>query len=93
MPRLFRKYHRILAIIISLPLFLTVISGVGYTIADEWFENKAFGDFLLGIHTMEIVHLEKIYPVLNSLGVVGLLITGLTMTGLFKQKNPPKEIS
>jgi hypothetical protein len=35
---------------------------------------------------MELLDLEKIYPLLNGLGVIGLLITGLSMTGLFGKK-------
>jgi hypothetical protein len=35
---------------------------------------------------MEIIHLEKIYPILNGLGLIGLLITGLSMTGLFRER-------
>lgn len=82
--RLFRKYHRTLAIIACLPLLLTVISGVGYTLFEEWFGQGEIGEFLLQIHTFEIFHLEKIYPLLNGLGLIGLLITGITMTGAFR---------
>ncbi|WP_013324596.1 hypothetical protein [Gloeothece verrucosa] len=92
MLRAFRKYHRQIAIIAALPLILTVITGVGYTIVDEWFEQGELGEFLLGIHTFEIIHLEKIYPLLNGLGLIGLLVTGLSMTGLFKKRPKPTNI-
>ncbi len=36
MNRLFRKYHRWLALIILLPLALTVITGMLTTVAQEW---------------------------------------------------------
>ena len=85
MNRIFRKYHRTLAIILCLPLFLTVLTGVGYSIFDEWLEQEQFAGLLLKIHTMEILHFEKFYPLLNGLGLVGLLITGLTMTNLFRE--------
>jgi hypothetical protein len=91
MNRIFRKYHRILAMIICLPLLLTLISGVAYTILNEWVDNESLSEFLLGIHTMEIVHLERIYPVLNGIGVLGLLVTGLTMTGFLQQKSVPRK--
>ena len=90
MLRAFRKYHRLLAIIISLPLILTVITGVGYTIFKEWLKNRDFGKFLLEIHTMEILHLEKIYPVLIALGTIGLLVTGLSLMGVFRKSSFPK---
>jgi hypothetical protein len=63
---------------------------VGYTIVDEWFEQGKIGHFLLEVHTMEILHLEKIYPLLNGVGLIGLLVTGLTMTNLFR-KQPVSE--
>jgi hypothetical protein len=44
--RTFRKYHRSLAIILSLPLILTVLTGVGYTIFEEWFGQDKIGEFL-----------------------------------------------
>lgn len=90
MIRAFRKYHRQIAIAVSLPLILTVISGVGYSLFDEWFEQEKIAEFLLEIHTMEILHLEKIYPLLNGLGLIGLLVTGLSMTGLFKKSSKQK---
>jgi hypothetical protein len=86
----FRKYHRLIAIAVSIPLIVTVITGVGYTIFDEWLEQGEIGEFLLKLHTFEIIGLEKIYPLLNGLGLVGLLVTGLSMTGLFKKRSQPK---
>jgi hypothetical protein len=65
--RVFRKYHRVLAIICCLPLFLTVITGTAYTILVDWFELEDTAELLLGLHTLEIVHLEKFYPVLNGI--------------------------
>ncbi|BAZ48297.1 hypothetical protein NIES4103_09050 [Nostoc sp. NIES-4103] len=86
MNRMFRRYHRQIAIILCLPLFLTVLTGMGYTIAHEWLHQNEFGSFLLKLHTLEIVHLEAIYPVLNGLGLISLLITGLSLTGLFRTR-------
>jgi len=88
MNRTFRRYHRQIAIILCLPLFLTVLTGMGYTIFDEWLHQDELGRFLLGLHTLEIIHLEKIYPILNGFGLIGLLITGVSMTGLFRQRSP-----
>lgn len=84
--RAFRKYHRAIAIAASLPLILTVLTGLGYTIFDEWFELEGAGTFLLSLHSMSILHLEGIYPLLNGLGLIGLLVTGLSMTGLFNKR-------
>ncbi|MBD2518680.1 peptidase [Nostoc sp. FACHB-973] len=86
MTRMFRRYHRQIAIVLCLPLFLTVLTGMSFTIAHEWLHQDDLGEFLLRLHTLEILHLEKIYPLLNGLGLVGLLITGISMTGLFRTR-------
>jgi hypothetical protein len=84
--RAFRKYHRVLAIILCLPLLLTIVTGMAYTILVEWFQLGDAAELLLGLHTLEIVHLDKFYPVLNGIGLIGLFVTGMTMTNLFKKR-------
>jgi len=87
MKRTFRKYHRILAIIISLPLTLTVLTGMAVTATREWpLSTGLSSSQLLKIHTGEIFHLQASYPILNGLGMIGLLVTGLSMSGLFGRK-------
>lgn len=90
MIRSFRRYHRLIAIVLSLPLFLTVLTGMGYTIADEWLHQEELGEFLMALHTMKILRLDEIYPILDGLGLVGLLVTGISMTGLFRKKRVPE---
>lgn len=86
MKRAFRKYHRLLAIIIFLPLFLTVLTGMAATIAEEWSIDLGLSrSLLLKIHTGEILHLQAIYPILDGLGLIGLLVTGISMSGLFRR--------
>jgi hypothetical protein len=46
MTRMFRRYHRQIAITLCLPLFWTLLTGVGYTIVDEWFGQGQLGAFL-----------------------------------------------
>ncbi|AFY99988.1 hypothetical protein [Calothrix sp. PCC 6303] len=87
MNRAFRKYHRTIAMIVSLPLAITVLTGMATTMVQQW--SFSFGisrSIILQIHTGKIFHLEGIYPILNGLGLIGLLVTGLTMTGLFRGK-------
>ncbi|KOP22634.1 peptidase [Hapalosiphon sp. MRB220] len=87
MKRLFRKYHRTLAIIIALPLVLTALTGMLATIIREWpIDTGLTSGLILSIHTGEIFHLQAIYPMLNGLGIIGLVVTGLSMSGLFNQK-------
>ncbi|MFB8796394.1 MAG: peptidase [Microcoleus sp.] len=90
MKKAFRKYHRILAMIIALPIILTVLTGMATTIVREWPINTEISSrLLLKIHTGEIFHLQAIYPILNGLGMIGLLVTGLSMSGLFDRRKKP----
>ncbi len=90
MKKAFRKYHRILAIIIALPLTMTVVTGMLASMVKEWpIDTGISARFLLKIHTGEIFNLQAIYPVLNGLGMIGLLVTGLSMSGLFRKRKKP----
>jgi len=87
MTRLFRKYHRWLALVVLLPLSLTVITGMLTTMSQEWPINIGLAsNFLLKLHTGEIFGLQAIYPIFNGIGVIGLLVTGASMLGLFGKK-------
>lgn len=88
MKRSFRKYHRWLGVILALPLMLTVLTGILTTFVREWSISIGIpASLLLSIHTGEIFHLEGIYPILNGVGFLGLLVTGLNLSGLFSRKN------
>lgn len=94
MKRAFRKYHRVLATILCLPLALTVLTGMSTTIVGEWSWNLGLSrGLLLKLHTGEIFHLEAIYPILNGLGLIGLLVTGSSMTSVFKARKAKPSIS
>jgi hypothetical protein len=86
MVRTFRKYHRSLAIIMALPLGLTILTGLGYTISEDWLHLDGIGEFLIGLHTGELLGLEDVYPVLNGLGAIGLVVTGIVMSSLTKTR-------
>ncbi len=86
----FRKYHRVIGIIVCVPLLLTVLTGMLATIIGEWSVNIGLSSrLMLKIHTGEIFHLQAIYPILNGFGLIGLLVTGMSMSGLFNQKKKP----
>lgn len=86
MNRLLRKYHRWLAIAFSIPLLTTVLSGIFFTIVVDWFHQRQFGRLLMGIHTGKILGLGEIFPIINGIGLVGLLVTGIYMTSLFRER-------
>jgi hypothetical protein len=88
MKNTFRKYHRLIAPIFCLPLLLTALTGLSITIAEEWLHQEALAAFLL----FKIFKLDAILPVLNGLGLIGLVSTGLSMTGLFSKRRQRRQI-
>ena len=91
--RLVRQYHRKIALVLALPLLLTVLTGMAYTILVEWFQQGAIASTILSLHNGEILGLGSIYPILNGLGLLGLLATGLPMSSLFSKRRTQKEAS
>lgn len=86
MMRSFCKYHCTLAVILALPLLITLTTGISVTLVGEWSVNIGIPrSVLLSIHRGEILGLQGIYPILNGLGLLGLLVTGLSMTSLFRK--------
>jgi hypothetical protein len=84
--RAFRKYHRTLAIVLCLPVLLTILTGMATTMTEEWSVNLGVSrSFILKLHTGEIFHLQGFYPILNGLGLLGLLITGISMSRVFRK--------
>lgn len=86
--RLFRKYHRWLAIVFALPLLLAVATGMAFPIAKSLHQRQLAG-FLIHLHTLETFGLDGIFPIINGMGLLGLLFTGLYMTSLFRQPRSP----
>ncbi len=85
MNRIFRHYHRWLAIVFALPLFTTVITGISFPIAKSLHQRQLAG-MLIHIHTLEIFGLDEVFPTINGIGLLGLLVTGLYMTRLSQQR-------
>jgi hypothetical protein len=79
----FRRYHRLIATLFCLPILFTALTGMSVAIADEWMHQEALAVFLISVHTFQIFRLDAILPVLNGLGLMGLVVTGLMMTGGF----------
>ncbi|ANV85128.1 hypothetical protein AWQ21_12515 [Picosynechococcus sp. PCC 7003] len=78
--RYMRQVHRRLVPIMIAPLLLTMLTGVLFQIADMT-DNGANFAWLLDLHKGEFgpLNLEAIYPFLNGLGLLILIITGLIM--------------
>jgi len=75
-----RKLHRVLAPVMLLPILLTLITGSIYQIVDLGGKGENF-DWLLAWHKghFGILNLEMIYPFLNALGLLILVITEISM--------------
>ncbi|GET44393.1 peptidase [Microseira wollei] len=85
MNRLFRKYHRWLAIAFAVRLLNQIVTGIGFSIAKS-FHQRQWAGFLLHLHTLETFGLEAVFPIINGIGWLGLLIAGLYMTSLLRQR-------
>ncbi|WP_392483176.1 peptidase [Nostoc sp. C110] len=69
-----------------------MLTGIAATLVGEWSANIGVPrSLLLSIHRGEILGLQGIYPILNGLGLLGLLVTGLSMTSLFRKKRSKSE--
>jgi uncharacterized iron-regulated membrane protein len=88
--RAFRKYHRLLALIISLPLGLTILSGMVYSVMLVVFPNGPMLQLMMKIHTGSIVKLGAVYPTLTGLGSIGLLVTGVSL--LWGRRSTPASL-
>lgn len=89
----FRRYHRQLAIVMCLPLALTIVSGMAYPLFSEWLSLNNVAGFLIQVHSGRIFGLQGIYPFLNGLGLAGLLVTGMSMTSLVRQRSVKDALS
>jgi hypothetical protein len=75
-----RKLHFALAPIITLPLLLTIFTGIGFQMAIASGKGSEF-IWLLDLHRGKFgsVNLEMVYPILNGLSLLTMVITGLLM--------------
>ncbi|HEY9619320.1 MAG TPA: peptidase [Crinalium sp.] len=87
-----RKCHQLIALLFCLPLFFTGLTGISIAVADQWFHQDELAAFLISVHTFQIFKLDAILPVVNGLGLIGLVVTGLSMTRLVTKHHKPKRI-
>jgi hypothetical protein len=82
-----RKLHSQFAPLMVLPLFLTLITGSLFQIAEITDHTSEFY-WLLDVHKGKFgrLNLEMIYPFLNSFGLLILAITGISMWWQIRHK-------
>lgn len=75
-----RRLHRFLAPIMVLPLLLTLTTGVLFQFADLTDQERQFR-WLMALHTGHFgaLNLSAIYPFLNALGLLFLVVSGFSM--------------
>ena len=75
-----RRLHRLLAPIMVFPLLLTLITGMLFQVAIVIGKGNTFL-WLLDLHRGKFgsINLEMVYPFLNGLGLLFLVITGIVM--------------
>lgn len=83
----YRKLHRVLGPLLALPIFVTSLTGVWYRVSKSWFGgSEKLGNFLMYIHQGTFLgdDLRVFYVLLNGLGVISMLASGMIMTGIFR---------
>ncbi len=86
----FRKLHRKTALIIFLPLLISALTGIFYRLGKSWFGmSNQLGNIFMIIHQGEYLGtpLVPIYVLLVGLGLLGMIVTGLSMSGIFSQNH------
>ncbi len=101
--RWIRQLHRQLAPFILLPFLITALTGVAYRLGKSWFGlSRDQVHFLMVIHEGEYLGktLEPLYVLLNGLGLLFMLGTGIAMfwqslrrAGWFRPPAPPSKSS
>ncbi|MGB7443050.1 MAG: peptidase [Coleofasciculaceae cyanobacterium] len=92
--RSLRKLHRQLAPILFIPFFLTATTGIIYRIGNSWFGMPAkYAKLMMYIHQGTFVgdQLKPIYVLLNGLGLIAMLVSGIVMSGIFSRSKRPQE--
>jgi uncharacterized iron-regulated membrane protein len=88
----FRRFHRVLALPAFLPLIISATTGIGYRVGKAWFGlSNDQAALLLRIHQGSYLGpvLRVFYVLLLGIGLIGLLVTGIQMTGLFRKRRSP----
>lgn len=91
----FRKLHRKIAPIVFLPLFVTAFTGILYRVARSWFGvSEEIGDMIMFIHQGTFLgkDLRIFYVILNGLGLIAMVVSGIVMSGIFFHRRKTKTI-
>ncbi|MBJ7901293.1 MAG: PepSY domain-containing protein [Cyanobacteria bacterium RI_101] len=86
-----RSVHGLFALIFFLPLFISAVTGVMFRISRAWLGlSEEQAEIFMEIHQGSYLgsSLRVVYVLLIGLGLLGILITGIQMTGIFPKRTP-----
>lgn len=81
--------HRILAVIVFLPLTISALTGIGYGLGRAWFNLPGpQAGLLLQLHQGAYLGPvgRSLYVLLVGLGLLGLLLSGLQLSGILRRR-------
>ncbi len=84
-----RSWHRWLAPIFFLPLLISASTGILYRLGKVWFNlPQAQTKLLIDLHqgTYFGESLRPLYILFVGLGLLGMLVTGIQMTSIFRKR-------
>ncbi len=70
-----------------LPLFLTVITGIGYRLGKSWFGlSSEQAEIFMVIHQASYLgdELKPFYVLLNGIGLIFMLVTGIALRAMVR---------
>jgi uncharacterized iron-regulated membrane protein len=82
--RFLRQYHRRFALVMVLPLLMTALTGIVMPMSHDL--PEPLGGLVYQIHTGSWFS-QKAYGVLNGLGLLTMVLSGLSMTPLFRNRS------
>jgi uncharacterized iron-regulated membrane protein len=81
--RFLRQYHRRFALIMVLPLLMTAVTGVLMPMSHDL--PEPLGGLVYKLHTGDWFS-QKAYGVMNGVGLLTMVLSGLSMTPLFRNR-------
>jgi hypothetical protein len=73
------RLHKILGSVLALPLLLTTVTGMLFTYFHDYTHQKALAKACLKWHTLEVWHLEGIYPMILGVSVLSVLASAAVL--------------
>jgi uncharacterized iron-regulated membrane protein len=92
----FRQVHRVLAPLAFLPLLMSAATGIAYRLGKDWLGlSSDQAAVLLRLHQGSYLgsSLKPFYVLCVGVGLIGLLITGIQMSSIFRQRKSQSSLA